>query len=98
MLVFALEDFKVRATGGRRRGAPDRATRDDETPEIFQKTPELRIAGGVGDGAVECEILIDGIFAAVDGCADRRKAIGDLLDMGRGAAFGGESGRLDLDS
>jgi len=95
--VLALEDLEMRAVGWRRRGAPHRAPRDDEAPEIFQKALELRIAGGVGDGAVEGEILINGVFAAVDGRADRGKAVGDLLDVGGRGAFGGKSGSLDFD-
>src|SRR6185437_3968224 len=69
----------------------------DETPEIFQKKLELWIAGGIGDGAMEREILIDGILAAVDGRADGGEAVGDLLGLRGGGPFGGKAGGLDLD-
>src|SRR5665213_3868299 len=81
LLVLALEDLEMRAIGRWRRGAPHRAPRDDKASEIFQKALELRIAGGVGDGAMEREILIDSVFAAVDCRADRGKAVGDLFDV-----------------
>src|ERR1700722_17420084 len=57
LLVLALEDFEMRTIGRRRRRAPHLAPRDDEAPEIFQKALELLIARGVGDGAMEREIL-----------------------------------------
>ena len=63
----------------RRRAAPDRLPRNDEAAEIFQKSAELRIAGGVGDRAMESEILIDGHFAALDRRVDRVEAIGTFL-------------------
>ena len=86
------------AFGRRRRAAPDRAPRDDETAEIFEEAAELRIAGGIGDLAVKGEVLIDRVIAAVDGRLDCRKTVGDLLDLRRRGALGGKPGGLDLDA
>ena len=88
--MLLLEDVEKSVRVGRRRAAPDRSPRDDETAEIFQEAFELRIAGGVGDFAMKREVLIDGGFAAADGGVDRRKAVGDFLDLRRAGAFGGQ--------
>ena len=96
--MLLLEDVEKSVRVGRRRAAPDRSPRDDETAEIFQEAFELRIAGGVGDFAMKREVLIDGGFAAADGGVDRRKAVGDFLDLRRAGAFGGQPRRRDLDA
>ena len=50
------------------------------------------------DLAMKREILIDRVFAAADGGVDRRKAVGNLLDLRRRSAFGGKPGRLHFDA
>jgi hypothetical protein len=57
MLVLNHRQVSV-LVGGAASGDADALARDDETPDIFEKAEELRIAGGRGDGAMEREILI----------------------------------------
>jgi hypothetical protein len=56
----------------------------------------LRIAGAVGDGAVESEILLHGIVAALDGSLDRLIMLDDLLELRRRRPLRAEAGGLDL--
>ena len=78
LFVLALEQFEVRAVARRCGRTPDGAARNDETAEIFEETPELRIAGGVGDRAMEGEVLLDRDIAARDRLFDGGVAFGDL--------------------
>src|SRR5258705_2401317 len=48
------------------RPAANSLPRDNEASEVLQKAPKLRIAGRVGDAAMEREILHDRILAALD--------------------------------
>src|SRR5690348_7609646 len=73
--VLALERAQVDAARRRLGRAPDGAARNDEAAEIFQEAAELRIAGAVGDGAMEGEILVDGVAAALDRRLDRLVAL-----------------------
>ncbi len=57
---------------------------NDEAAEIFEEAPELRIAGGVGDLAMEGEILVDRGSAAVDGVLDGVETVGDFLESDPG--------------
>ena len=41
----------------RRETLADALARNDETAEIVEKAPELRIAGGLGDAAMERKLL-----------------------------------------
>src|SRR4051794_40988031 len=67
--VLLLEGFAVDASG-HSGSAPDGLTRDDEAAEMFQETPELRVAGCVGDAAMERKILINAVRSAPDRRAD----------------------------
>ena len=77
--------------------AADGLARDDEAAEVFQETPELRVAGRVGDAAMEGKILIDAVRAAPDRRADGVEAVDDLADLRGRGAFGRQPRGLDLD-
>src|SRR4051812_46206333 len=94
--VLLLEGFAV-DTSGHSRSAPDGLPRDDEAAEGFQETPELRVAGCVGDAAMERKILINAVRSAPDRRADGVEAVDDLADLRGGGAFGGQPRGLDLD-
>ena len=96
--MLALERLEVDAARGRLGRAPDRAAGNDEAAEIFKETAELRVAGAVGDGAVEGEVLVDGVVAALDRRLDRLIALDDLLDLRRRCALGAQTGGLGLDA
>src|SRR5205807_7267243 len=95
--VLALERLAVGAPGHAGPAANGLA-RDDEAPEMLEKAPELRVAGGVGDAAMKREILPDRILAALDGGGDDIEGLRDLANLRRRAALGGEPRSLDLDA
>src|SRR5690242_14583585 len=95
--MLALEGGEVAAAEQRSRAAPDRFARNDEAAEIFEEAAKLRIAGGVGNLAMESEILIDRGFAAIDRFVDRRAKLADLPDLRDRGTLGGQADRLDLD-
>ena len=84
--VLALEGFAVGALGDPG-PATNRLSRDDEASEMFQKAPELRVSGGVGDAAMEREILRDRVLAALERGADGIEALDDSADLRRRAAI-----------
>src|SRR5438094_954526 len=94
--VLALESFAIAALGNAGPAA-NGLPRDDEAPEVFQKAPELRIAGGIGDAAMERKILDDGILAALDGGADSFEAVHDFAKLRDRGARRRQSRSLDLD-
>src|SRR6185312_5279591 len=96
--VLALEGAQVDAARRRLGRAPDGPARDDEAAEIFEEAAELRIARAVGDGAMEGEVLVDGIVAALDRRLDGLVAVDDLLQLRRARALGREAGGLDFDA
>src|SRR5512145_633454 len=59
-LVLLLDALQIGLPflGGTER-PPHGLARDDEAAEIFEKADELRIAGRLGDAAVERKILVD---------------------------------------
>ena len=65
---------------------------------MFQKAPELRVSGGVGDAAVEREILRDRVLATLERGAHGIEALDDPADLRRRAAIGGQARGLDLDA
>src|SRR5262245_41796517 len=65
---------------------------------MFQEAPELWIAGGVRDAAMKRKILIDCVLAPLERAIDHMKAIGDVADLGRRGALGGEACSLDFDA
>ena len=72
--------------------------RNDEAAEIFEESDELRIAGGLGDGAMKGEILVDRRLAARDRRVDRPSARSPIArSLRRRCALGREARRLDLD-
>src|SRR6478609_7142354 len=95
--MFLLEGFAVDALGHARTAA-DRLPRDDEAAKMFEKPPELRVAGRVGDAAMEREILIDAIGAPPDRGADGIEAVDDLADLRRRGPFRGEPGGFYFDA
>jgi len=95
--VLALEGFAVGALGDPGPAA-NRLSRDDEASEMFQKAPELRVSGGVGDAAMEREILRDRVLAALERGADGIEALDDSADLRRRAAIGGQARGFDLDA
>ena len=70
------------------RAAADGLPRDDEASEMLQEALELRIAGGVGDAAMERKILGDRVLAAPERDADGIQAVDDLADLRRRGAVG----------
>ena len=76
----------------------DALARNDETAEIIEKALELRIAGGLGDAAMERKVLVDRQLAAPDGVLDAPVSLGDLFDVRAIVALGGEPRRFDLDA
>ncbi|HET9415513.1 MAG TPA: hypothetical protein VFO74_15485 [Pseudolabrys sp.] len=92
--VLFLEGIELLASRGRLSGFPDGPARNNESAEVFQKTIELRIAGCFGDRTMESEILVDAVFAAVDGRLNGVKPVCDFLDLRRRGAFRGKTRRL----
>src|SRR5580700_2188590 len=82
----------------RRESLADALARNDETAEIVEKTLELRIAGGLGDAAMERKVLVDCRLAAPDGILDAPESLGDPFDVRAIVALGGEPRRFDLDA
>ena len=73
--------------------------RNDEAAEVLEKAPELRVAGGVGDGAVEGEVLVDGDSRRArspPGSASNRSPI--FLICAGVARSAREPGGLDFDA
>src|SRR3979411_2849267 len=93
--VLLLERFAVDALW-HPRPAADRLPRDDEAAEMFQEAPELRVAGRVGDAAMERKILVDPIGPAPDRGGDGIETLDDLADLRRRRPLGGEPGGFDL--
>src|SRR3954452_23081931 len=59
--MLLLEGFAVGAL--RHAGtAADGLARNDQAAEMLQEAAELRIAGGVGDRAMQREVLVDGVL------------------------------------
>ncbi len=96
--MLALEGGEPALAEQRRVAAPYRLPRDNEAAEIFEEPLELRIAGGVGDFAVECEVLVNRGLAAPDRRFDLGKALADLLELRGRGALGGKARRLDFDA
>ena len=63
----------------------------------LEEAGEFRIAGGVGDGAVEREVLVDGRAAGGARSFDRIQGIGNAAKLRLRGALGRDAGRLDLD-
>src|SRR5262245_46781098 len=78
--VLALKRLAV-GTFRHSRPAADRLARDDETSEMFQKAPELRVSCRVGDAAVERKILGDRVLAVLEGGVNSIQALGDFPNL-----------------
>src|SRR5258706_10654050 len=79
------------------RRAADRLPRDDKASEMFQKAPELRVSGRIGDAAVERKILGDRVLAALERGVDSIEALDDFANLGGGGARCREARGFDLD-
>src|SRR5262245_3415293 len=94
--VLALKRLAVGALGNAG-AATDRLAGDDEASEMFQKAAELRVAGSVGDAAMEREIFSDRILPTPERRANGLEAFDDPAQLRRRGALGGEPRGLDLD-
>ena len=94
--VLFLEDIELLAPRGGLSVFPDGPARNNEPAEVFQKAIELRIAGCFGDRAMKNEILVDAVFATVDGRLNGVKPVCDFLDLRRRCAFRGKTRRFYL--
>jgi len=94
--VLFLEDIELLAPRGGLSVLPDGPARDNEPAEVFQKAIKLRIAGCFGDRTMEGEVLVDAVFAAVDGRLNGLKPVCDFLDLRRRCALRGKTRRLYL--
>src|SRR5580704_5287103 len=97
--VLVLDALEVSAPiFERRESLADTLAWNDETAEIIEKALELRIAGGLGNAAMERKVLVDRRLAAPDGVLDTPVSLGNLFDMRAIVALGGEPRRFDLDA
>src|SRR5262249_59121072 len=71
--------------------------RDNETSEMFEKGPELRVPGSVGDSAMQGKVLGDCILAALERAVDSIEALHDLANLGRGRPRRRKARGFDLD-
>ncbi len=95
--MLLLEGLAVGAPGDAG-SAADRLPRDDEAAEVLQEPSELRISGGIGNAAMEGEVLADGIVTAPDGKIDGVEAAHDPADLGAQGTIGGQPRGFDLDA
>jgi len=95
--VLGLDAFEIEAAFSRRIDVqPYALARDHVNAEIGQEARKLVVAGRLGDGAMEGEILDHGPFAALQGgidCAPCRPDRAELLSV---RTLGGQTRRLHL--
>ena len=96
--VLVLDALEIGAPLGRRVDRkPHALARNDMAAEEGEEARELRVAGRLGDGAMEGEVLGDGALAALQRPIDGAPRGADGGDLAAAGALGGKGRRLDLD-
>src|SRR3954467_13602613 len=91
--MLFLDELEVSLAAAHAFGQPAHRTPRYEMPaDELQKARELGIAGGIRNGAVKGEVLIDRRFARGRGALDRLERSADRLDLRTRSALRGEAG------